>query len=140
MTFGGINHLAVLVAAIASFALGSAWYGIFGRQWLAALGWSEADMHRNFRGRPPLAAMVISFAAQLIMAWMLAGILGHLGPGQITPKNGVISGAAIWFGFVVTTIVTSHSFQKQRPALTLIDGGHWLAVLVLQGAVIGVFG
>jgi len=27
-----------------------------------------------------------------------------------------------------------------KPALTLLDGGHWLGVLLLQGAVIGWLG
>jgi hypothetical protein len=34
----------------------------------------------------------------------------------------------------------NHVFTNQKPALTAIDTGHWLAVLLLQGAVIGAFG
>jgi hypothetical protein len=40
----------------------------------------------------------------------------------------------------MTTIGVNHAFSGASPKLTLIDGGHWLAVLVVMGAVIGAFG
>jgi hypothetical protein len=137
MTFAGINYLAVVIAAVAGFAFGGAWYGILGKQWLAALGKSEAEV----KGKGmPVGQMIITFIALLIMAWMLAGIIGHLGVGQVTLKNGALSGAFIWFGFVLTTLVVNHGFQGQKRTLTLIDGAHWLGVLVIEGAVIGAIG
>jgi hypothetical protein len=41
---------------------------------------------------------------------------------------------------VITTLAVNHAFQGSKRALTLIDGGHWLGVLLLQGAVIGLMG
>jgi hypothetical protein len=78
------------------------------------------------------------FVAELIMAWVLAGLLGHL--GGATVKNGVISGAFCWLGFVVTTVATNNAFGQRKIMLTVIDAGYWLAVLVLMGAIIGAFG
>jgi hypothetical protein len=72
------------------------------------------------------------------MAWTLAGVIGHAGP--VTVVNGLISGSLVWLGFVATTMVVNHGFGGQKPALTVIDGGHWLAVLLVQGATIGAFG
>ena len=74
------------------------------------------------------------------MAWVLAGLIGHLGPGQVTIKNGIVSGAFIWFGFVMTTMLVNNSFGRRDRRLLLIDGGHWLMVLVVIGAIIGAFG
>ncbi len=74
------------------------------------------------------------------MAWMLAGVIGHLGPGEVNLHNGVISAAFVWFGFVITTLAVNNAFQGAKRSLTLIDGGHWLGVLLLQGAVIGLMG
>ena len=137
MTFAGINYLAVIIAAIAAFVFGAAWYGVLGKQWQAALGKSPTDG----KGKSmPVGPMVITFIALIVMAWMLAGVIGHLGPGQVTLKNGILSGAFLWFGFVVTTLAANHAFQGQKPLLTAIDGGHWLGVLVIEGAVIGAFG
>jgi hypothetical protein len=72
------------------------------------------------------------------MAWMLAGILGHL--GAVTVKNGVISGASCWFGFVLTAVAANNAFGGRKVMLTVIDAGHWLAALVLMGAIVGAFG
>ena len=74
------------------------------------------------------------------MAWVLAGLIGHLGPGQVTIKNGIVSGAFIWFGFVMTTMLVNNSFGRRDWRLLLIDGGHWLMVLVVIGAIVGAFG
>ena len=86
------------------------------------------------------APFIIAFIAQLVMAWVLAGVIGHLGPDEVTFRSGVISGAFIWLGFVITTLTVNQAFQGAKRELTLIDGGHWLGVLLLQGSVIGLVG
>lgn len=138
MTFAGINHLAVLIAAIVSWIFGSAWYGVLGSQWAEALGKTKEQLMPG--GRPATAMMVVSFVAQLVMAEMLAGLIGHLGAGQVTMRNAVISALFVWFGFVLTVLVTNNGFQGAKRALTVIDGGHWLGVMVLQALVLGWFG
>jgi ABC-type transport system involved in cytochrome c biogenesis permease subunit len=82
--------------------------------------------------------MIIAFVAQLVMALMLAGLMGHIGAPSV--MIGVISGALVWLGFVITTITVNNAFQKRNVSLTVIDGGHWLAVLALQGVVLGLVG
>ena len=52
-------------------------------------------------------------------------------------RAGVISGAFCWFGFVVTTVLVNNAYQGRKLMLSVIDCGHWLGVLVIQGAVIG---
>ena len=52
----------------------------------------------------------------------------------------MISAAFIWLGFVITTMVVNYAFHGARHALTLIDGGHWLGVLLIQGAILGWWG
>ena len=131
MEFHGINYLAVLVAAIAGFAFGSLWYGVlFGKPWRAIVG-IEA-----FQPKP--APMLITFVAQVVMAWMLAGVVGHL--GEITVVRTLISAAFLWVGFVLMTMIVNHRFQSSPWSLTAIDGGHWLGVLLIMGLVIGLFG
>lgn len=137
MAFAGINYVAVAVAAIASFAFGSVYYMALGRQWMAALGKTEADIKSG--GVKP-APFVIAAVAQIVMAVVLAGVIGHLGPGQVTLANALTSAAIVWAGFVLTSMAVNHGFQGARPALTVIDGGHWLGVLLIQGLVIGLFG
>ncbi len=134
-----INYVAIFAAAVASWLAGAVWYGILGKQWLAALGWTEADMAGpDGKRRMPVGPMILSFVAALIMAVMLSGLMGHLGP--VTVRSGIISGALIWLGFVITTIAVNNAFQSRKPMLTVIDGGHWLLALVVQGAVLGWLG
>jgi Protein of unknown function (DUF1761) len=71
---------------------------------------------------------------------MLAGVLGHLGPGQVTSRNGVISAAFLWFGFILTTMTVNYSFAGRDQRLLLIDTGNWLIVLIVIGAVVGGIG
>jgi hypothetical protein len=138
MTFAGINHLAVILAAIASWIFGAAWYGVLGKQWMEALGKTREQLMPG--GRPNIVIFVVSFIAQLVMAEMLAGLIGHLGPNQVTVKNALISAIFVWVGFVLTVLVTNHGFQGAKRSLTVIDGGHWLGVLLLQALVLGLMG
>ena len=138
MAFAGINYLAVILAAAAAFVFGGIWYRVLAKPWLAAAGKTEQDIKMS--ATPMALLLLITFIAQLVMAWVLAGLIGHLGPGQVTLRNGLISGGFVWLGFVATTMVVNHGFQGARRALTVIDGGHWLGVLLIQGAIIGWMG
>ncbi len=83
---------------------------------------------------------VYALVANVIIAWMLAGLLAHLGVGQMTLRNGVISAVFLWFGFVLTTMTVNYSFSGRDRRLLLIDLGNWLIVLLVIGAVIGAIG
>jgi hypothetical protein len=133
MTFAGINYLAVLVAAVAAFAWGAAYYTTLSKPWLAAAG-RTMEEQRAQRSPTPF---IITFIALLVMAWVLAGLMGHLGAGQVTVKNGIVSGAFAWLGFVVTTVFVNNAYPGRKYTLSVIDSAHWLGALVIQGAVIG---
>jgi hypothetical protein len=140
MTFAGVNYLAILIAAVAAWLAGAVWYVALGRSWAAALG-TTPEERQKLKGQPGFfLPFIYAFAAELVMAWTLAGIVGHLGPGQVTIRNGILSGLFCWAGFVVTTTLVNYSFARRDWRLLLIDGGHWLVVLALIGAIIGVFG
>ena len=134
MDFAGTNYTAIVVAAVAGFAVGMAWYMSLGTLWMAALGKTEDEL------KPGAGPFIVSAIALLIMATMLSGVLGHLGEGRVTVTNGIISGFLMWLGFVVPTMAVNHAYQGQKLSLTLIDGGHYLVVLVVMGAIIGWFG
>jgi hypothetical protein len=137
MQFAGTNHWAIMLATAASFMFGAVWYGTLAKPWMAAVGKTEAEIKAS--GQAPVLYLV-AIIAQLVMAWVLAGLIGHLGPGRVTLRNGVISGAFAWLGFVATTLAVNHGFQGAKRSLTVIDGGHWLGVLLIQGAIIGAMG
>src|ERR1700686_4564420 len=140
MTFAGLNYLAIIIAAIVAWVAGAVWYMSLGRIWTAAQGLTLEAMHEK-KSRPgAYLPFIYCFAAELVMAWVLAGLMAHLGAGQVTFLNGVISGAFCWLGFVITTISVNTTFAVRDKRLIWIDGGHWLIVLVLMGAIIGLMG
>ena len=138
MGLGSLNYLAIMAAAIASFVFGGVWYNVFSRQWMDAVGMPP----ERLKERGGVGLYVLAFAAQVVMAWMLAGILLHLARGGLPPTiwNGIVSGAFIWLGFVITSMIINHRYQGSKWSLTLIDGGYLLGVLLVQGLVIGLFG
>lgn len=138
MAFAGIDYLAVLIAAVAGFAFGAAYYMSLSKPWLAAMGKTKEQLAADGKGSP--LPFVVSIVALVIMAWVLAGTIAHLGAGQVTLRNGIISGVLVWLGFVATTLSVNYAFGQRRPMLTAVDGIHWLAVLVIQGAIIGAMG
>ena len=131
-----VNYLAVLVATIAGFATGAIWYTLlFGRLWLKAVDITPAEM--SGKGTSPLP-FIVSIVANALIAWVLAVIITRF--GNISVGNGICAGAMAWLGFVLTTIATNNAFPGRPWSLTAIDAGHWLAVLVIQGLIIGLFG
>jgi hypothetical protein len=142
MTFAGINYLAIIVAAVAGWLAGAAWYTLLGKHWLAAQDRTEDAFRAHqaaVEGTPAAwLSFALAFLADLVMAWVLAGIVGHL--GNVTIRSAVISALFAWGGFVVTTMLVNNAFCGRKYMLTAIDAGHWLLVLVLMGVVIGWIG
>ncbi len=132
MMFDGINLIAVAVAGVASFIFGSIWYGVLGKAWMAAAGLTEEQT------RPDPVTLGLAFVCQLVMAFVFAGVIYHTGETSI--RTGLISALMIWVGIVMTTQIINHRFQGKPWSLTMIDGGHWLGVLIVQAVVIGWFG
>ena len=128
-----VNWLAIIVATIAGFAVGAAWYTALGKQWRAARGKTREPL-----GTGP-APFLIGFITELVMAYFMAVVIQALF-GSVTVWNGILAGAHMWVGFVITTMILNHRYQGAPWKLTLIDGGHLLLVLVVQGIVIGLFG
>lgn len=130
-----MNYLAILVAAIVAFAIGAVYYSALGKQWMKAARIDPSGP------KPAMAGLLInSFVMELILAFVTAGVIGHLGAGQVTPINGLISGLFIWAGIIFTTMTINNRYQGFGWDLTLIDGLHWLLVMVGIGLTIGWFG
>jgi hypothetical protein len=129
-----VSYLAIVIAALAGLGLGLIWHTVLLKPWLAARGKTKADIE----GRGLVLPFLTTFVALLVMSWMLAGVMAHM--GQVTVRGGLITSFLVWLGFVITVIGVSHAFTGAKPMLTLIDGAYWLATLLIMGAVIGAFG
>lgn len=137
MPLGSVNWLAIIVATIASMALGAGWYMLLAKQWMGALGKTREQIMAAPGGSA--TPFIIAALMQLIMAYSLALFIpGLMGATNVT--NGLIVGFHAWLGFVITSMIINHRYQGAKWSLTVIDGGYLLGVLLVQGLVIGLFG
>ena len=74
-----------------------------------------------------------------VMAYFIALLTPAL-TGATNVGNGLLVGAHMWVGFVLTAMILNHRYEGRPWSLTLINGGYLLAVLLIDGLVIGLFG
>jgi hypothetical protein len=72
------------------------------------------------------------------MAFMFSAFVHAL--GAATLGGGVAIGFFAWLGFVITSRAVNNGFGGRDIMVTVIDGGHWLAVLLVMGLILGAFG
>lgn len=139
-----LNFFIILAAAICGWLFGAMYYGSLGKAWVEAQGSTveefrarQAASMGKISGKIPF---VLAFVAQLIMAYVLYGLMKHVAhTGPLTVSNGLITGAFIWFGFILTAVAVNNAFSGRKVMLTVIDAGHWLGVMLILGAVVGAF-
>jgi len=135
------NFFVILVAAIAAWMFGAAYYMPLGKVWLAAQGRTMEEVQAANAGKSGAAKalpFILSLIAELIMAWTIYGLLFHM--GSFSARGGVIAGAFIWFGFILTTIAVNNAYPGRKLMLTALDSVHWPGVMLIIGAIIGGFG
>jgi hypothetical protein len=132
-----INYLAVLVAAVASFAIGGLWYSplLFAKQWVNAHGYSEEQVKEMQQGAGK--AYAISVLSQLLIALAIAVLLSYLHFANFI--QGLKLGLLLWAGLAFPLGLMATMFTDKKMAVFLIDTGYHLVFLVLMGVVITVW-
>ncbi|MBA3648268.1 MAG: DUF1761 domain-containing protein [Chitinophagales bacterium] len=125
-----LNILAVLLAAVAYFALGALWYSpiLFGKQWAALNNINMTDRSSLMR------SMVVSFACMLLMA-LVTGIMMALSRCKHYTdclEVGILLGA----GYAGGILGTTYTYQKKPLPLWFIDIGFHFCGIVLASAII----
>ena len=90
------NIVVIVVATIAAWMFGAAYYTPLGKVWLAAQGRTMEEMQAANAGKSAAAKafpFVLSFIAELIIAWTMYGLLFHM--GNFSLRGGIISGAIV---------------------------------------------
>jgi hypothetical protein len=139
-----MNFFVMIGAAVAAWLFGAMYYGTLGKQWVEAQGSSmeqfKAKQAANVGKFSAQIPFMLSFVAELVMAYVLYGLMKHVAhTNSLSVSTGLISGAFVWFGFVLTVMAVNNAFTERKPMLTAIDAGHWLGVLLILGAMLGAF-
>ncbi len=129
----GVSWLAIIVAAIVKFIIGSVWYTVlFGRQYRELQGVPEGASQSGLG-----VAMLVQIIGDLIMAYILARFIEHYGVGGI--GGGILIGFMAWLGFVATIMAGTIFYEKKPPMLAYINAGYQLVGIVLMGAILGIW-
>ncbi|PYX59623.1 MAG: hypothetical protein DMG73_08180 [Acidobacteria bacterium] len=138
MEFMSVNLWSVLVAAIATMAIGFLWYSpiLFARPWMVLMGYDPDDKAKLAEMQKGAGKLyVISFVASLVAAFVLSKII--FGLAINSALYGLKVGFAVWLGFVATVQLTDSLFSKKPAKLFLINTGYQLVCYLAMGAMIG---
>ena len=107
--FADINWLAIVLATVASMALGMAWYTILGNQWMAALGKTREELMPD--GKASSMPFVIAGVCQLVMAYFML-LVDALNYGNQRDRYSDYRCAACWRAYVVWFCFDIHDAQS----------------------------
>ncbi len=126
-----INWLAVIVAALSSFFLGSLWYSkiLFGNSWMKACGFSEEELQDANMGK----IFGTAFVLMLFAAFNLAMFIGP----EADTAFGATAGFFAGIGWVATMIGVHYLFERKTLAHFLINAGYSTIALTVMGAILG---
>lgn len=131
-----INYWAILVAAIASMAIGSVWYGpVFGKKFIRAMGmdsWSPEKRAKMKKSMP--LSYVSQFVASMVMFFVFAWYIGLSNHGGMF--GGLINAFWVWIGFVVP-LKLGDALWGGTMTLFWLGVGNMLLTLLAAGAIIG---
>lgn len=127
-----LNHLAIVVAAVSAFAIGGLWYSplLFQNAWQRVNALSKANLAK---GNPALI-FGISFLLTLLMAYNLAFFLGN---EETDIVWGATAGLLTGLGWITPSIAILALFERRPTRYTLINGGYFIVMFVVMGAIIG---
>jgi len=130
-----INYLAVVVAAVAAFALGGIWYSplLFAKQWVKAHGYTEDRVKEMQQSAGK--AYAVSAVCLLLIALALAVLAGYLHLDHLA--QGLKLGLLAWAGFAFPLGLMANVFSDKRITVLYIDTGYQLVYLLVMSAIIG---
>jgi Protein of unknown function (DUF1761) len=139
MTFDAwndLNWLAMIVAALAYFAIGAVWYAppVFGAMWMAAGGMTRDQTE----GGPGAAVFAVPLIGSLLSALALAMLA--VASGTDTLSEGIVLGFIMAIGFALAISLVTATFESTKPKPMLwgaVNAGYHIVGTVVAGAIIG---
>jgi hypothetical protein len=125
-----LNWIAVLIAALAGFAVGGIWYGpLFGKAWMRESGVTKDNARAV--NMPILYGTVLLL--NVITASSLAMFIGPTGTWRFGLFAGFMTGAT----FIATALGVIYLFESRSLRLWLINAGYQTVIFSLMGVILG---
>ena len=123
-----INWLGVLLAALATFAVGGLWYSVlFAKAWQREAGVTDEQLKNG-----TVRVFVGSFLLALVMAVVLAAFIGDAGAGF-----GTLAGLAAGVAWVAAALGINYLFERRSLTLFAINASYSVVAFTAMGAIIG---
>jgi putative Mn2+ efflux pump MntP len=129
------NWLAIIVAAIAYYALGALWFSVlFGKQWMALNGIPEPTPEKKEEMKKLMMPMLLK---SLVMSLVLAFAIGLISMtiGVHRPITGVKLGLALSTIGIIPLIMADMYLMKPTK-LWFIDAGYHVVGIVLMSGIL----
>jgi len=130
-----INWLAILYAVIAAMVVGAAWYGIFAKPWMKAIGKKKEELQSS-----QTTGYVLSIVSALVTAYVMTHMVasGATFYGLEGAALGATTGFWIWLGFLAPFSAMSTAWENRSWNLWIINNGNYLLTLVVVGMILAV--
>ena len=128
-----VNYLAVIAAAVATFALGGLWYSpaLFGKVWQREAGVTEEKM----KSANMTLIFGLTFVLALIAAWVFALFLGPRPPMAL----GLGAGFSAGLCWVAASLGINYLFERKSLKLWLINGGYHTLQFTIIGLILALW-
>jgi len=127
-----MEYLELLIAAIAAFLLGFAWYtALFGKEWQRLTGVTDEQAQSGMAVTHGLA-----FLMMLIMAFGINYVVNLHAIEEQTFVHGAFHGALSCALSALPALIIHYSYQRKSPKLMLIDGSYVLIFCALMGGIL----
>lgn len=155
------NFLAILVAALSSFVVGSIWYNpkVFGTIWMKEAGLTQEQVEKGNM----LKIFGLTFVYSFMLAFMLqnlvihqSGAIGMIGgvtsiatakPSFLafmadygdafrTYKHGALHGLVSGIFLALPIISINGLFEQKSWKYMAIQAGYWIVIMMVMGAII----
>jgi len=133
MDMSQLNYVAIIVAAVASFAIGSLWYSpvLFGKAWQKETGITDEKAKSANMGKIFGLALVLS----LLISFNLAAFIGP----TATFSFGLFAGAAAGIFWAMGALGITYLFEQKSTKLWLINGGYHAVTFTVMGGILGLW-
>lgn len=127
-----MGFISVILAAAAAWIFGAVWYGVIGKQWMAASGLTEETINRK-----DTAPYIVSF----LMAVLVAGMTRHIlaSSGLTTIGGGLMTGLGLGLFVASPWMVTNVMFSMRPKSLIWMDCTYTVVGCTLIGVVLTLF-
>jgi hypothetical protein len=131
--FQNLNWLAIIVAAVSAFVLGSLWYSplMFLDRWMKEIGITKDSTKNTNMGKLFGLAFLLSFVASFFLAMFIGANAGG--------AFGALAGFMAGFGWVFTYMGIIYLFESRTFAHFLINTMYSIVSLTIMGFIIGVW-